>query len=133
MRLRRADHALRVADTGEQLEVKILGPLEVRRNGEVLALGGARQRSLLALLLLHRNEVIPRERLIDAIWEESPPATAVNALQVAVHGLRKLLGSARLRSRHGGYELVVEPGESTSTSLSAPPIARAVGPPRRRS
>ncbi len=112
MRLRRADHALLVADTGERaVEVKILGPLEVRRNADVLALGGARQRSLLALLLLHRNEVIPRERLIDAIWDESPPATAVNALQVAVHGLRKLLGAARLRSRHGGYELVVEPGE----------------------
>lgn len=111
MRLRRVDRVLLVADTGEKLELKVLGPLEVRRNGEALALGGARQRSLLALLLLHRNEVVPRERLIDAVWGESPPATAVNALQVAVHGLRKLLGPDRVRSHHGGYELVVEPGE----------------------
>lgn len=111
MRLRRVDCAPLVADTEEQLELKVLGPLEVRRNGEALALGGARQRSLLALLLLHRNEVVSRERLIDAVWGERPPATAVNALQVAVHGLRKLLGSNRVRSHHGGYELVVEPGE----------------------
>ena len=95
----------------ERLEFSILGPLEVRRAGGALALRGARQRSLLALLLLHRNEVVPRERLIDALWGERPPATAANALQVAVHGLRKLLGHERVRSHHGGYELVVEPGE----------------------
>jgi DNA-binding SARP family transcriptional activator len=100
-----------VAAAGEQFEFNVLGPLEVRRNGEALALGGVRQRSLLTMLLLHRNEVIPRERLIDALWGESPPATAVNALQVAVHGLRKLLGHDRLGSHYGGYELVVEPGE----------------------
>jgi predicted ATPase/DNA-binding SARP family transcriptional activator len=111
MRLRRVDRAPLVADKGEQLELKVLGPLEVRRNGEALALGGARQRSLLALLLLHRNQVVPRERLIDGLWGESPPVTAANALQVAVHGLRKLLGHDRLRSQHGGYELVVQPGE----------------------
>ncbi|MBA2642927.1 MAG: winged helix-turn-helix domain-containing protein [Actinobacteria bacterium] len=100
-----------MADVDEQLTFKMLGPLEVRRAGKALALGGARQRSLLALLLLHRNEVVPRERLIDALWGERPPATAVNALQVAVHGLRKLLGRDRLLSHHGGYELVVELGE----------------------
>ena len=100
-----------MADPGEQLEFKILGPLEVRRDGTALALGGARQRSFLTLLLLHRNEVVSRERLIDAIWGESPPATAVNAVQVAVHELRKLLGRDRLQSHPGGYELVVEGGE----------------------
>jgi predicted ATPase/DNA-binding SARP family transcriptional activator len=100
-----------VAGAGEQFEFRILGPLEVRRDGEALALGGARQRSLLALLLLHRNEVVSRERLIDALWGESPPATAPNALQVAVHALRKLLGQDRVSSHGGGYELVVAPDE----------------------
>ena len=100
-----------MATAAEELEFRILGPLEVRRAGDALALRGARQRSLLALLLLHRNEVVPRERLIDALWGESPPATAANALQVAVHGLRKVLGHERVRSHPGGYELVVELGE----------------------
>ena len=100
-----------MAGAGENLEFRILGPLEVRREGETLALGGARQRSLLAFLLLHRNEVVSRERLIDALWGEGPPATASNALQVAVHALRKLLGHERLRSHGGGYELLVEPEE----------------------
>ena len=100
-----------MAEAAEQIEFSVLGPLEVRRNGKVLALGGARQRSLLALLLLHRNEVVPRERLIDSLWGESPPPTAANALQVAVHGLRKLLGRERVRSHHSGYELVVQAGE----------------------
>lgn len=100
-----------MVDAVEQLTFNVLGPLELRRHDEALALGGVRQRSLLTLLLLHRNQVVPRERLIDALWGESPPATAVNALQVAVHGLRKLLGQDRLRSHYGGYELVVETGE----------------------
>lgn len=96
---------------GGHLELSVLGPLEVRRDGEPVAVGGARERSLLVLLLLHRNEIVPRDRLIDALWGASPPSSAVNALQVAVHGLRKLLGRERVRSHHGGYELVVEPGE----------------------
>ena len=100
-----------MATAAEKLEFRILGPLEVRRAGGALALGGARQRSLLALLLLHRNEVVPRERLIDALWGENPPETAANAVQVAVHGLREVLGHERVRSHPGGYELVVELGE----------------------
>ena len=93
------------------IEFKLLGPLEVSQDGELTPVTGARQRALLALLLLHRNQTLARERLIDALWGEEPPATAANALQVAVHELRKLLGHDRLLARHGGYELVVRPGE----------------------
>ena len=113
-----------VADPGEQFRFNVLGPLEVKRNGDALALGGARQRSLLALLLLHRNESVTRERLIDALWGEEAPATAANALQVAVHGLRKVLGRDRLLSSQGGYELVTQPGELDLDELDGA-LARA--------
>jgi predicted ATPase/DNA-binding SARP family transcriptional activator len=113
-----------VADPGEQFRFNVLGPLEVRRNGEALTLGGARQRALLAVLLMHRNEAVPGERLIDALWGEDAPATAANALQVAVHGLRKVLGHDRLRRTEGGYELVTEPGELDLDELDAA-LARA--------
>ena len=112
---------------GVQLEFSVLGPLEVRRNGEPLALGGARQRAVLTVLLLHRNEVVSRSRLVDAVWGESPPPTAVNSLQVAVHGLRKVLGHDRVRSSDGGYELVVQSGE-----LDLDELERVAGRARSR-
>ena len=73
------------------MEFGILGPLEVRREGETLTLGGVKQRSLLAILLLHANEVVGSERLIDAVWGEQPPGTAATALHGYVSQLRKTL------------------------------------------
>ena len=96
---------------GERVEFRVLGPLEVERDGRVLAVGGRRQRALLQLLLLHANTVFPRERLIDALWGEGPPETAANAVQVAVHALRKLLGADRIVTRGSGYLIRVEVGE----------------------
>ena len=94
-----------------ELRFGLLGPVEARRDGHVLPLGGVRQRGLLALLLLRANEVATRDRLVDGLWGEEPPATAANALQVAAHGLRKLLGAGRLETQGSGYRLRVEPGE----------------------
>ena len=75
----------------------MLGPLEVHDDdGAGLALGGPRPRALLALLLLHANEVVSTDRLIDGIWGESPPPSAQGALQVHVHALRKTVGSDRI-------------------------------------
>jgi predicted ATPase/DNA-binding SARP family transcriptional activator len=92
-------------------EFRILGPLEAVAAGETLRLGGPKQRALLALLLLRRNEVVPRERLIDAIWGEEPPGTAANSLQVYVHGLRRELGAERIERNGNGYRLLVESDE----------------------
>ena len=69
-----------------------------------LAPSGLRQRAVLALLLLHANEVVPRERIVDALWGETPPDTAPNAIQVAVHALRGLFGRERLQRRGAGYD-----------------------------
>jgi DNA-binding SARP family transcriptional activator/WD40 repeat protein len=75
----------------EQMDYRILGPLEVRDGSRLLGLGGDKQRALLAILLLRRNEVVSADRLIDDLWGESPPARAVRTLQVYVSRLRKAL------------------------------------------
>ena len=92
-------------------EFRILGPLEAEVDGRVLVLGSARQRVLLAMLILHRNEVVSADRLIEALWEDKPPETATKALQVHVSQLRKRLDRDRLETRPPGYLLRVEPGE----------------------
>src|SRR5215204_2592189 len=93
------------------MDYRVLGPLEVRDAGESLPLAGAKQRALLALLLLHANRVLSRDRLIDELWGDQPPATAVQSLQVYVSRLRKLLPPDTLLTRPPGYVLQVEPDE----------------------
>ena len=89
------------------LEFRILGPLEVVENGRPLALGGPRQRALLAILLVHRAEVISSDRLIDLLWSERPPATAAKTLQGYVSHLRKSLGGEGIVTEARGYRLAV--------------------------
>ena len=83
------------------MQFSILGPLEVREADEALPLPEGKQRTLLALLLLHANEVLTADRLVEELWEGAPPATAANMLQVYVSRLRKLLGRALERRGHG--------------------------------
>jgi predicted ATPase/DNA-binding SARP family transcriptional activator len=80
-------------------------------DGGAVALGGPKQRALLAELLLRRGSAVPRERLVDALWGERPPAGAVGSLQVYVHGLRRAVGADRLETRGNAYRVVVEPEE----------------------
>ena len=90
----------------------MLGPLEVRAGDGPLLLGGEKQRAVLAVLLLSANRVVARERLIDELWGEEPPETAVETLQAYVSRLRKLLPDGVLLTRPPGYLLAVEPGAS---------------------
>jgi DNA-binding SARP family transcriptional activator len=89
------------------MDYRILGPLEVLAPDGPVPLGGAKQRALLAVLLLHANEVVSTDRLIDALWGEGPPETALKALQVHVSQLRKALGADVIRTRPPGYSLEV--------------------------
>ncbi len=89
------------------MEFRILGPLEVVKTGRALDLGGQKQRALLACLLLNANEVVSTDRLLEALWEESPPERAQKALHVYVSQLRKLLGRQRIETRPPGYLLRV--------------------------
>jgi DNA-binding SARP family transcriptional activator len=86
------------------IEFRVLGPLQVVEGGRALPLGGLKQRGLLALLVLERNRVVPRDRLIDALWGEQPPASAANSVQVYVSKLRRLLEGAEAE----GAALVTE-------------------------
>jgi DNA-binding SARP family transcriptional activator len=97
---------------GKALEFRILGPLEVVEEGRSLRLGGAKQRALLAVLLLNAGRVVSVDRLLDDLWGERPPATAAHSVQVYVSALRKALGPAAdvLRRRPPGYVAEVPEG-----------------------
>jgi DNA-binding SARP family transcriptional activator len=92
------------------MEFRILGPLEVSGSDGPLPLGGAKQRALLALLLLNANRVVGRDWLVDGLWGERPPETAVTTVQVYVSRLRKVLPGGTLVTRPPGYLLVVDDG-----------------------
>jgi DNA-binding SARP family transcriptional activator/ABC-type branched-subunit amino acid transport system substrate-binding protein len=83
----------------------ILGPLEVWEDGHQLELSAGRPRALLLLLLVHANEVVATERLIEELWNGSPPPTANKVVQNYVSQLRKLIGEEVLLTRAGGYLL----------------------------
>ena len=90
---------------------RVLGPLEVDADdGTTIALGGARQRAVLAVLLLRAGEVVSKESLISSIWGESPPKAAVTALQNSIVALRRALGPDLLRWKPPGYVLEVNGG-----------------------
>jgi DNA-binding SARP family transcriptional activator len=111
------------------MEFRILGPLEVHDGERPLRLAGTRQRALLAVLLLHANEVISSDRLIEEIWGAEPPGSGANALQARVSQLRKALapaGNGILVTFAPGYVLRVDPGE-----LDAERFERLVGEGRR--
>src|SRR5919205_48126 len=93
------------------MEFRILGPLEVGEPNCQIELGGRKQRALLGVLLLHANEPISCERLVDELWGAQPPARAHKLVQGYVSGLRKLLGPARLVTRPPGYLARVEAEE----------------------
>jgi DNA-binding SARP family transcriptional activator len=93
------------------MEFRILGHLEVEDDGRAIPLGPAKERTLLAVLLLGRGRPVSVDRLIDAIWADDPPETAAKIMQVYVAHLRRALGSDRIVRRGRGYELVVEDGE----------------------
>src|SRR3954454_4359415 len=82
--------------TIERVEFRILGPLEVWDEGRPVRIGGAKERALLVVLVLHANESVSVDRLIDALWGAHPPATAKKSVQVRVAGLRRVLGDDML-------------------------------------
>jgi DNA-binding SARP family transcriptional activator/tetratricopeptide (TPR) repeat protein len=99
------------------MEFRILGPVEVWDGARRLVLGGPKPRALLAVLLVHANQVVSTDHLIDELWGEAPPPTARNLVHCYVSRMRQLLrrdGSTPaqvLVTRSAGYVLQVEPGE----------------------
>jgi predicted ATPase/DNA-binding SARP family transcriptional activator len=93
------------------MEFRILGPLEARERGRRIQLGAAKQRSLLGVLLLHANEAVSSDRLVDELWGERPPARALKLVQGHVSALRKLVGTDRILTQRPGYLIRIEAGE----------------------
>ena len=92
------------------LEFRVLGPLEVRRDGEVIPIPAPKQRALLGVLLLHANEPVAQDELIDLLWGDDAPPTAKASLQNQVHAIRRALGAEVVERRPAGYVVHVEPG-----------------------
>src|SRR5262249_32091238 len=93
-----------------QMDFRILGPLEAWDGDRQLDLGGAKRRAVLALLVLHANEVVGSDRLIDQLWGEKAPRNAAAALHTHVSRLRKELGVEVVVTRAWGYVLRTEAG-----------------------
>src|SRR4051812_37377040 len=105
---------------------RVLGPIEMWWDGERLPLGGPRQVTLLAVLLLHANRAVARDELVDVLWGSDAASGSVKRLQVAVARMRKALepverarGDPVLRSVGGGYALSVGPGELDADLFAA--------------
>jgi DNA-binding SARP family transcriptional activator len=94
------------------MEIRVLGHLDASVEDRALALGGAKQRAVLAMLALHANRTVSAERLIEGVWGEEVPASAPKMLQTYVWRLRTVLeadGAARIVTHGRGYELRIDP------------------------
>jgi DNA-binding SARP family transcriptional activator len=96
----------------EDWHFRVLGPLQAEYRGESVGLGGLRQQTLLAMLLVDVNQVVHVERLIDAIWDGTPPPSARTQIRICVSGLRRLFALRRLynaiETHPVGYRLRVD-------------------------
>jgi DNA-binding SARP family transcriptional activator/Tfp pilus assembly protein PilF len=107
------------ADDGQQLWVWLLGPVRAGRGDRALNVGGPQRQAVLGLLAMRANQAVSRDELIDGLWGEDPPSSAVNALHVHVAGLRRALEPRRasrapaqvLPATGPGYSLCLEPGQ----------------------
>src|SRR5262245_63457006 len=93
-----------------RIDVRLLGPVALSRDGDLLPLRGGKGKAVLALLALRAGEVVSADSLVEALWGELPPPTARTGLQVQMPKLRKLLSAAddRLETRSPGYVLSVD-------------------------
>src|SRR3954452_21894604 len=113
-------------------EFRLLGPLEVLAGGKPVGIAGTRQRAVLALLLLDADRVVPTDRLIDRLWGEPPPPTAITSLHNGIAQLRKALGapSASRRAPRATSSTSTAPTSTLGGSRTSSPAPLR---PRRRS
>jgi DNA-binding SARP family transcriptional activator len=94
-----------------RVEFVILGAVEVRSDGQAVALGGRKQRAVLAQLLLAPNAVVARHELIDGLWGDRPPTTASRTIDSHISHLRAALGADRIERREPGFAIRLDEGE----------------------
>jgi len=115
------------------LEIRLLGPLEVRDDDAVIEIRRRKQRALLAALALRAGELVTTDRLIDDLWGERAPRTAKHALENYVSELRKALGKDAIVTRANGYVLDLDPSrvdvirfeQLVAEARPHPPVQRA--------
>jgi DNA-binding SARP family transcriptional activator/DNA-binding XRE family transcriptional regulator len=97
---RRARRMPRAAgpSSGPGVQIDVLGPLAAWREGARVALGSVRQRAVLGLLALHHGIGLHRDAIVDALWDEQPPASAVAEVQGYLSRIRRLLGVGRAQA-----------------------------------
>lgn len=110
------------------VEFRLLGPVELVVDGRPVDVGGRRAVAVLAVLLIDRNVLVSADRLVEAVWGEEPPATAVSALQGHVSRLRRVVGRVGIETVGSGYLLHVAPG-STDSDVFERLVARARSEP----
>ena len=110
------------------MEFRLLGPVSLVRDGQPVAIGGPTARAVLALLLLRAGRVVTTDQLVDALWNDEPPRSAVQTIRAYVSRLRRALAEEtdprpRLRSEASGYLLRVEPGELDARTFEVAALA----------
>src|SRR3712207_4634040 len=93
------------------MEIRVLGHIEASAKGHPVALGGSKQRALLAMLALEVNRAVPLQRIVEGLWGEEPPASATKMVQNYVWRLRKALGGGgvAIATRGRAYALEIDP------------------------
>jgi predicted ATPase/DNA-binding SARP family transcriptional activator len=118
------------AVSDERLDIRVFGGVRVHRSGEPIAMGGRQERTVLALLVVHRPAGLTGERLVDLLWPDEPPPTAAKVVQVQINRLRATLGSGAIR-RSDAYMLdsAVDVDTDAFEALVAEGLAATAGDP----
>src|ERR1700744_5972979 len=106
--------------TLQAVELGVLGPLQVRRDGAPVMIPGAKPRAILTMLGLHGGSVVSAETLIELLWGDDPPRTAAKALQTHISLLRRTLGDGFVLTAGTGWGLVRGGGGGPRYKLCAP-------------
>lgn len=97
--------------SGRHLDFRVLGPIEVVEDGQLLRIGGRLEKMLLGALAVASNHAVSTDSLAEVLWGGAPPASRDNSLQTYVSRLRAVIGRDRILSENHSYQLRVEKGE----------------------
>jgi DNA-binding SARP family transcriptional activator len=108
-----------VSNDDAYVRVQLLGPVRAWRGNQELELGGPKQRAVLGMLAMRANRIVTRDEIVDGVWGQCPPASAVNSVHVYVSGLRRVIEPRRARrapgwvlvAAGGGYQLRLDPDQ----------------------
>ena len=104
--------------TLQHVELGVLGPLQVRKDGAPVTIPGAKPRAILTMLGLHGGSVVSADTLVELLWGEDPPRTAAKALQTHISALRRALGDGFVMTEGAGWTLAESDVDASRYKLS---------------